>query len=399
MLLMVAVAGLEPVNATLGRTAGDALLRGVARRIGGLLGRDARRQPLVARVAGSEFAVALRAPASSAEAQLLADAIVAAVSRPFAMGDRVVALGARVGIAASEAGDDAAALLRRASTALAEAKVSDSPVWLMGPDEEDAATRRAQLAIELRAALAHDEIELLWQPQVAITDARIVGVEALARWRHPTRGELGAEILFAAAERAGQLLSLSEHVRRKAVEEIANWPPTLGDLRVAINVTAADVAQPDFAHRFLAAIDAAGVARGRITVELTESGLIADLAAAAVLLAALRVAGLRTAIDDFGTGYSSLAYLKALPLDYLKLDRRLSQDITGGPRDRVVVRGTIEMARSLGLAVIAEGIETEEQLALLAQEGCNLYQGFLCAPPLDTGALTRLVERRSANAA
>jgi EAL domain-containing protein (putative c-di-GMP-specific phosphodiesterase class I) len=133
-----------------------------------------------------------------------------------------------------------------------------------------------------------------------------------------------------------------------------------------------------------------GFAPERLTVEVTESGLIEDLAGAAALLARLRSGGLRVAIDDFGTGYSSLAYLKALPLDYLKIDKRLSQDIAGSTRDRIVVRSVIDMARSLGLGVIAEGVETEEQLALLAGEGCTLYQGFLCAPPLTS---TELAER------
>jgi EAL domain-containing protein (putative c-di-GMP-specific phosphodiesterase class I) len=129
---------------------------------------------------------------------------------------------------------------------------------------------------------------------------------------------------------------------------------------------------------------------------VTESGLIEDLNAAAYLLANLREGGLRVAIDDFGTGYSSLAYLKALPLDYLKIDKRLCEDITGSARDRIVVRSVIDMARSLGLGVIAEGVETEEQLDLLAQEGCNLYQGFLCSPPVTSSALAALVaaERR-----
>jgi EAL domain-containing protein (putative c-di-GMP-specific phosphodiesterase class I) len=141
-------------------------------------------------------------------------------------------------------------------------------------------------------------------------------------------------------------------------------------------------------------VDESGFERSRLTVEVTESGLIEDLNAAAALLANLRAGGLRVAIDDFGTGYSSLAYLKALPLDYLKIDRRLSQDITGSARDRIVVRGVIEMARSLGLAVIAEGVETEEQLTLLAREGCNYYQGYLCSPPVSESALARLMDRK-----
>ena len=162
-----------------------------------------------------------------------------------------------------------------------------------------------------------------------------------------------------------------------------------------MNVTAADIARPSFAEQFGSLVADSGFDRERLTVEVTESGLIEDLASAAALLAQLRGAGFRVAIDDFGTGYSSLAYLKTLPLDYLKIDKRLSEDITGSSRDRIVVRGVIDMARSLGLDVIAEGVETEEQLTLLAKEGCTLYQGYLCSPPIDGAELARLVEARS----
>jgi len=218
----------------------------------------------------------------------------------------------------------------------------------------------------------------------------MVGVEALARWRHPKFGELDAQTLFKVAERAGLSLALSQHVQRTALEEVANWPASLASLRVAINVTSADIAQPTFADRFIADLGTLGIDRRRVTVEITESGLIEDLRSASRLLAELRAHGLRVAIDDFGTGYSSLAYLKALPLDYLKIDKQMSHDIEGTPRDRVVVRGVIDMARSLGLSVIAEGVETNRQLALLAEEGCNYYQGYLCAPPLTSAALAEL---------
>jgi EAL domain-containing protein (putative c-di-GMP-specific phosphodiesterase class I) len=149
--------------------------------------------------------------------------------------------------------------------------------------------------------------------------------------------------------------------------------------------------RPGFAASFLKLVAESGFDPARLTVEVTEGGLIDDLGAAGDLLAALRSGGLRVAIDEFGTGYSNLAYLKALPLDYLKLDKRISQDIAGSTRDRIVVRSVIDMARSLGLDVVAEGVETEEQLSLLAQEGCTLYQGFLCAPPVVTEALIGLV--------
>jgi EAL domain-containing protein (putative c-di-GMP-specific phosphodiesterase class I) len=182
-------------------------------------------------------------------------------------------------------------------------------------------------------------------------------------------------------------------VQRKAIEEAAAWPEALQGLRLSVNITAADMLRPGFAASFLKLVQDSGVDPARLTVEVTEGGLIDDLAAAAALLAALRQGGLRVAIDDFGTGYSNLAYLKALPLDYLKLDKRISQDIAGSTRDRIVVRSVIDMARSLGLDVVAEGVETEEQLSLLAQEGCTLYQGFLCAPPVTTAALVDLIGR------
>ena len=394
-LLLIAATRFETVNAAYGRSAGDALLQAIGRRIERLAGQPRARRRLVARLAGAEFLVGLPQPSTLAEAQLLAAEILAAVARPFVAGDHVVAMGCRIGIATVDPAEtiDAPALLRRASVALADAKAADGPVIrVLAAGDAARAAEDSQLEIDLRLALEQDEIEILFQPQVAVTGGRIVGVEALARWQHPELGELGAETLFAAAERSDFLLPLSQHIQRKAIAAVAGWPATLAGLRIAINVTAADIASPGFAEAFIAGVDEAGVARPRVTVEITESGLIADLSAAAGLLARLRAAGCRVAIDDFGTGYSSLAYLKALPLDYLKLDKGLSQDISGSARGRIVVRSVIDMARSLGLSVIAEGVETEAQLALLAREGCNYYQGFLCAPPLDSAALAVLVE-------
>jgi EAL domain-containing protein (putative c-di-GMP-specific phosphodiesterase class I) len=247
-----------------------------------------------------------------------------------------------------------------------------------------------RLEVDLRRALDQDEIEILFQPQVSVATRRIVGAEALARWRHPQLGELGAITLFSVAERSDYLVQLSDHVQRKAIAAAAAWPDELAGLRLSVNITAADIVRPGFAEQFVRLVRDSGFPPGRLTVEVTEGGLIDDLGAAANLLARLREGGLRAAIDDFGTGYSSLAYLKALPLDYLKIDKRLVEDISGSPRDQVVVRSVIDMARSLGLEVIAEGVETEEQLALLAREGCNLYQGFLCSPPVDTPTLAAL---------
>jgi len=227
---------------------------------------------------------------------------------------------------------------------------------------------------------------------VEIASGRIVGVEALARWQHPRLGPLGADTLFAAADRADPGIALSDHIQELTLRCAARWPRSLSTLRLSLNLTAADLARTGFASLFLDRVDASGFPRGRLTVEVTETGMILELDRAATVLAELRGAGCRVAIDDFGTGYSSLAYLKALPLDYLKIDKALACDIVGNPRDRVVVRGVIDIARGLGLAVIAEGVETPEQLAQLTAEGCGWYQGFLRAGALDEAALVAMVE-------
>jgi diguanylate cyclase (GGDEF)-like protein len=392
--ILLAVSRFDAINAAFGRSTGDSVLQAAARRIERLVNPDGRRR-LVARIAGAEFAILLAAPTSLGEARFLAGELIEATGRPFMCGDHVVTLGSRAGVVAAEAGDDSSKLLRRASAALAEAKSGEAgPVRVL---EAGSATQEAlgdRLEVDLRRALDQDEIEILFQPQVSVATRRIVGAEALARWRHPDLGELGAITLFSVAERSDYLVQLSDHVQRKAIAAAAAWPDALSGLRLSVNITAADIVRPGFAEQFVVMVRESGFPPGRLTVEVTEGGLIDDLGAAANLLARLREGGLRAAIDDFGTGYSSLAYLKALPLDYLKIDKRLVEDISGSARDQVVVRSVIEMARSLGLEVIAEGVETEEQLSLLAREGCNLYQGFLCAPPVDVAALALLASAR-----
>jgi diguanylate cyclase (GGDEF)-like protein len=378
--ILIGLTRFETVNTAYGRSAGDALLRAVSRRLGEVARELFGRGAVVARMGGSEFLVA----SDEADAEKIAAASVRfeeALGRPFVVEGEFVPLGTRIASAVSAEGDGAASLLRRASEALFEHHV---------PREASAPSMDA-LAADLRHALDRGEIGVLFQPQVSIASDVIVGVEALARWQHPGLGEIGAETLFAAAEHAGLAGTLSDHVQALALSAAARWPVHLAKLRLSINVTAGDVGRPGFADSLLGRIDASGFPRNRLTIELTESGIMEDLGEAARLFAELRTAGCRVAIDDFGTGYSSLAYLKALPLDYLKIDKRLSQDITGTVRDRVVVRGVIDMARSLGLAVIAEGVETKAQLDLLAKEGCNYYQGFLRSGPIDGEALARLM--------
>jgi EAL domain-containing protein (putative c-di-GMP-specific phosphodiesterase class I)/GGDEF domain-containing protein len=379
----VALTRFDVVNEAFGRAAGDTLMAAAAARIRDVLPDDS----VLERGEGATFALAFVGD------DVVTDRVVGeienALTRAFEADGQAVNLGARIGVARQAASEDIEHLTQRALDALDDARMSDGATTSSADEPREAPMLR--LAADLHRAIDGGEIGVLFQPQVTAATGEIVGVEALARWEHPNLGPLGADTLFAAAERADLGIALSEHIQALALTRVAAWPETLTHLRVAINVTAADIARPEFARRFLARLDASGVARNRVTVEITETGLIGELEAAAAHLAKLRTAGCRIAIDDFGTGYSSLAYLKALPLDYLKIDRSLAQDIAGSERDRIVVRAVLTMAWSLGLETIAEGVETAEQRDLLAAESCTYFQGFLFAGPVDSAALAGLV--------
>lgn len=247
----------------------------------------------------------------------------------------------------------------------------------------------------LEAVIAHQRISVLFQPQIDPVSGDIVGAEALARWD----GAASPEALFARAASAGLAERLSRMIQRKALRTAATWEGALKHLHLSINLLPQDLARAGYEQWLLEEIEAAGIDPERITVEITESALLSDSDAIAARLAVLRSAGVRIAVDDFGTGYASLAYLTSLPLDILKIDRGLIADIVGGARDRIVVKAMIALARELDLKVVVEGVESTEQLALLADWGCDLYQGFLGAGPLDETELTRFVSASMAEAA
>ena len=376
-IVHVALLRLDLVNAAHGRGVGTALIDAAERRIAAQVSAIVEDDGMAARVGGPGFVVAVAGAAD--RAVTAAARIEEALARCFRLDGREVVLGVRIGLIAARPGDRGEALIARALAGAA-------PVPIAAVDDP--------LAVDVHLALSRDEVAILFQPQARIADDGVIGVEALARWRHPRLGELGAEALLGAADRAGIAVALSDHIQRAVLGRVQAWPAALASLRVALNLTAADLARPGCVETLLAHVDASGVARERLTLEVTETELMIDLDAGAAVLAALQAAGCRIAIDDFGTGYSSLAYLASLPIDYLKIDRSLVQEIAGDPRSQVVVRGAIDMARSLGLTVVAEGVETQEQRSLLEAAGCGVYQGFLLAPPLDEAALAALMEQR-----
>ncbi|MDQ2891736.1 MAG: EAL domain-containing protein [Pseudomonadota bacterium] len=386
-VILVALSRVDIVNAAYGRPTGDALIQAVGAAITRITKETGA---TLAALGGVEFALGV--PRDLAATHEIARRLTAGLAEPFAVSGIRALVGHRIGLAVAIPGDDATGLLRKAREALTAAKASDGTTIRVAAPEDVAPLD--ELAVDLHHAIERGEIDIVFQPQVEIATGRITGVEALARWDHGRLGAIGAETLFAAADRADLGVALSDHIQQLVLARAAAWGKALGGLRVALNLTAADVTRPGFAALFLARVDASGFPRGRLTIEITETGLIRDLSTVGALLAELRGAGCRVAIDDFGTGYSSLAYLKSLPLDYLKIDKSLTTDIDGSARDRVVVRGVIDIARALGVAVIAEGVETEAQLRLLAADGCDYYQGFLLAGALGETALAALMEKQ-----
>jgi len=254
------------------------------------------------------------------------------------------------------------------------------------------ATPRRDLMLE--AAIAHEQIDVFFQPLIEPCSGRIVGAEALAR--SPVIA--GGELLFARANAGGLGERLSRLVQRKALRSAAVWEGPLKDLGLSINVLPADISRPGYESWLLDEIRVAGIDPKRVTAEITESALLVDQEAVNERLQRLREAGIGIAVDDFGTGYANLAYLTSLPLDAIKIDRGLVADLVGGERDRIVVKALIHLARELELKVVVEGVETTGQLALLAEWGCDLYQGFLGAGALTQEELGRFVAAANAEA-
>ncbi len=239
----------------------------------------------------------------------------------------------------------------------------------------------------LEQALAEDLIHIAYQPQIDPCSGRVDGAEALARWSDAT----SPEQLFARAAAVGLTERLSRHVQRKALQAVGGWNGPLKHLRLSLNLVPEDLAREGYDDWLVAELEAARLDPRRLTLEITESSLVIDPVIVSTRLTRLRDLGIEIAIDDFGTGYANLAYLTSLPLDTLKIDRGLVAEIVGGSRDRIVVKAMISMARELGLKVVVEGIESAAQLGLVAEWGCDLYQGFLVAGAMDEVELRRFV--------
>jgi len=240
---------------------------------------------------------------------------------------------------------------------------------------------------DLISALDRREIEVLFQPQFSCRDGAVVGAEALARWRHPTLGEIGARDLFAIAERAALVAPVSRHVVARALEDAAQWPE---NLTLSLNITPEELGDPRFAADFAKLIGKSAIAPSRLMLEITEDVLVRNLEQAAGALSALRSLGFRTALDDFGAGFCNFRYLRELPLNAIKLDKIMVDDVPADPKALAVLRAIIALGHALDLDVYAEGIETEIQRAAIQSEGCHYWQGFLRAVPMPSEAVLEL---------
>jgi diguanylate cyclase (GGDEF)-like protein/PAS domain S-box-containing protein len=399
--MSVCVAGLDKfraVNDSLGFAAGNELLRAIAARLRSRF----RAVDTIARPGGDEFALLLvdqpGEPAVAGQIQRLQEVF----SQPFPIGDREVHLGAAIGISAfPQDGDDAATLLKRAEIAMHRAKEQGPNSYRMFTSEMGSrAVERLTLESDLRRALERDELELYYQPRITLDTGRIDGAEALLRWNHPRRGKVSPATFIPLAEETGLIVPIGEWVLREACRQNRAWREAgLPPLTVAVNMSAPQFRSSGIAARIATLLGEAGLDPRGLEIELTESLVMHDAEEVVAILRELKAMGVMLAIDDFGTGYSSLSYLKRFPVDRLKIDQSFVRGIATDSDDAAIASAVISLGRSLGLRVVAEGVETEAQRAFLKARGCHEIQGYLVGKPMPAADLEAVLRREGAVAA
>ena len=380
----------KEINDTLGHESGDELLQAVATRLRGQM----RAGETLARLGGDEFAILCIGGAD--DALLLAERLHRALQEPFTVRDLPLEVAVSAGIAAFPGhGDEVDAVLRHADVAMYLAKSSHAGTALYDAAQDSSDAARLALAGELRRAIESQQLVLHFQPKAELDSGCIVGVEALVRWVHPERGFIPPNDFIPIAERTGLIKPLSRYVLAAALRQCGAWRAEGLDLHVAVNLTIPDLLDlelPSFIQELLVKHH---VRPDQLELEITESTILADPFRVRQVLTGLNEAGLRIAIDDFGTGYSSLAYLRRLPVQTIKIDRSFVMDMCENTSDATIVRSTIDLARNLGLDVVAEGVETEATWAALRAHGCTLAQGYLISKPVAADELRALLAERA----
>ena len=390
--MLVEIGRIETVNVAFGETAGDTALIEVAQRIQHFAADELESGVwLAARVSGGSFLLVAREECSRERwewlAEALADAIAMPINNPASPGS--IRLSPRIVLLRATDDGTAESMLDTLAEGARQlrAKTGQRIIW-EGRQSSGISRTHHQLEADLLAAIDRDEIEVMFQPQFRTSSERLIGAEALARWEHPEVGRIGAGLLFTIAERADYVPQLSRQVALRALEAAKDWP---ADLRLSINVTPQDVAASSFAREFAEMVEQAGIAPARITLEITEHVLLADLERIRDGLSQLCDLGMQLALDDFGAGFCNFRYLKMLPVDQLKLDQSMVANLDEEEgRDLAIFRAIMALANALDLKVTAEGVEHDWQLDIIKAEGCETYQGFLKAEPMSGDDFAKL---------
>jgi diguanylate cyclase (GGDEF)-like protein len=377
-VLLFDVDGQRDVNESMGHGAGDELLAEVAERLRAIAGPGA----LVGRIGGDEFVVTLRAESTDATVELATE-MREQMRGPMTVGKLTLDVDTAVGVAVyPDHGGDPETLLQRAELAANAAKVLPYGVQLFHPALESRAVRRLGIAADLRRALDNDELDVYFQPKVTLADRHLVGVECLARWQHPTHGEVSPEDFVAVAEHTGQLAKLTERVLSEGLRRCREWADADRPLSIAVNLSVRTLLDSRFPDQVEALLTESGVAPAQVTFEISEPGMLGDIERVLPTLYRLRDLGVRLSVDDFGTGASSLSYLRQWPVHEVKIDDSFVQGMATDSGDLAIVRAVVSLSREFGLTVVAEGVESELTLDLLEEMGCEIGQGYLFSRPL-----------------
>ena len=378
------------INDSFGHAVGDEVLQVVAKRITSQL----RPGDVVARLGGDEFAIVIQR-LSRAGAVRLAQRLLRAIEAPLEIDGRPIGQTMSVGVALSEGSHDPADLLKRADRALYAAKAAGRNTHVVFDESlEDEVLARQALERELRAALAANELEMQFQPEFSLLDGHVLGAEALLRWEHPHRGLIPADEFIPAAEHAGLIDEIGRFALREACRKFVTIPGTDG-LLLRVNISAREFSRPELADLVEAALAESGLEPERLCLEMTETTLMDAPKLVLATFTRLSSLGVKSAIDDFGTGYSSLSYLKRFPVDTLKIDREFIHDVVDDPESRAIVASILHLGEAMGMEVVAEGVETVEQVEVLHDLGCSRAQGYLVSPALPCAEFAQFLRNRA----
>ena len=382
----------KEVNDQLGHLAGDEFLTQLAAR----LHRCTRDTDFVARIGGDEFGLIAANITKLDEAFKLAEQIISAFDHPFLIEGREIVGAASIGISlAPRDGNTSNDLLKHADVALYRAKkVGSGAIRFFEPSDDASARERRELQTDLEAAIQRDEFFLVYQPFLDLRENRVTGFEALLRWRHPVRGLVLPAEFIPIAEESGLIHSIGNWVVRRASEALSHWP---ANIRVAVNVSAVQLQNANILQTFVSALADARVAPQRLEIEITESILLSKYESASSVLNSLLELGVTVALDDFGTGFSSLTYLRRLPFSRIKIDQSFVRDMLIRPDCAAIVKSVIGLARDLQISIVAEGVESAEQLNFLRQANCDEVQGYFIGRPVEAELVLAFLGRRDEN--